>query len=359
MVRIPRLTTSHPRIMLYSRRLFIAAAMGAGLAGCARRDALPAAATVFDSAVLDAGFPGLAARARPAEFALGVAPLNADKAWVSSANRRFPMQSVFKAPLAAAALAGVDAGSLKLGEAITLTEADLSPHVSAINDIWPTPPEGHTLTLPAIDLIALAVQRGDNTAADTIMKRLGGPAQITAWLRSKGVDGISIDRYERELQQDVAGMPPFQPAWKDDKAWMAARNALSAIDRESATASYLSDPRDTSTVPAALNFLITLAQGDLLSATSTRLLLRLMTDTIPGARRLKAGLPAGASIAHRPGSASTDLGLTPATNDIGVVTLADGRRFAIAGFLAGSTATEVARDRLFADAAALACRAMS
>jgi len=313
---------------------------------------------VFDPGVLDAGFPRLAARARPGEFALGVAPLNEAKAWISNAERRFPMQSVFKAPLAAAALAQVDAGTMKLGEKITLTAADLSPHTSAINDVWPTPPEHHSLTLPAVDLIALAVQRGDNTAADTLMKRIGGPAAVTAWLRAKDIDGISIDRYERVLQQDVAGMPPFQPAWKDEKAWLAARDALSAIDRESANASYQSDPRDTATVPAALNFLVKLAQGALISPASTRLLLRLMTDTIPGARRLKAGLPHDATIAHRPGSALTDLGLTPATNDIGVITLADGRRFAVAAFLSGSTATDASRDALIADAARLAVKAM-
>jgi beta-lactamase class A len=269
-----------------------------------------------------------------------------------------PLQSVFKAPLAAAALAEVDAGRLTLNERIRLTDDDLSPPYSPIDAAWPSPPQNHVMDLPAVDLIALAVQQSDNTAADTIMKRIGGPGAVTAWLHAKGVDGMSIDRYERELQPAIAGMPPFQPEWKDRAAWMAARDAVPAETREAAINAYLADPRDTATVPAALEFLRLLAIGSLLSPASTRLLLRLKTESDTGAHRLRAGLPSGASLAHKTGTAATDLGLTPAVNDIGVVTLADGRTLVVAAFLAGSSAAEAERDRLIADAARIFCAAV-
>jgi beta-lactamase class A len=82
-----------------------------------------------------------------------------------------------------------------------------------------------------------------------------------------------------------------------------------------------------------------------------------MATSPTGANRLRAGLPPGARLAHKTGSSGTDLGFTPATNDIGIVTLADGRQFAAAAFLAGSTATLAARDKLFADAARLMVQA--
>jgi beta-lactamase class A len=235
---------------------------------------------------------------------------------------------------------------------------DLSPLNGAIAEAWPSPPAGHVMNLPAVDLIALAVQESDNTAADVIMRRIGGPGAVTAWLRLKDIQDISVDRYERELQDDLAGMPPFEPAWKDPKLWMAARDAVPAAQRDAAMNAYLADPRDTATVPAALTFLHRLARGELLSPASTRLLLGLMTHTSTGLGRLRAGLPASASLAHKTGSSPTDLGFTPATNDIGIATLADGRVFFLAAFLAGSTATEADRDRLIADAARLAVRAM-
>jgi beta-lactamase class A len=332
-----------------------------GLAACATlaacgpgRPPPPLGPATLDTRRLSQGFADLVARARPAVLGFGVSLITLDLTWVSSVSARFPLQSVFKAFMAAAALSEVDAGRLKLSEPITLSDEDLSIGDGAINRAWPRPPGGRRMTLAAVDLIALAVQRSDNTAADTIMQRIGGPAAVTAWLHGKGVSEISINRYERELQPELSGMPPFRPDWIDRRAWLEARDAVAPQAREAATARYLADPRDTATLLSSLEFLSRLAQGQLLSATSTRLLLRLMTDSETGLGRLKAGLPGGSSLAHKTGSAATDLGLTPATNDIGIVTLPSGRRFAVAAYLAGSTATETARDALIADATRLA-----
>jgi len=332
--------------------------LGASLAGCARRPQLALAPLKLDQAKLDHEFPAVAARARPAFFNAGVLIPATGQNWVWDPTARMPLQNVFEAPLAAAALAQVDAGRLKLNERIRLTADDLSPPYGPIDAVWPSPPQTHVMDLPAVDLIALAVQRSDNTAADTIMKRIGGPGAVTDWLRAKGVDGMSIDRYERELQPAVVGLPAFQPEWKDWAAWMAARDAIPAEAREAATNAYLGDPRDTATVPAALEFLRQLSIGSLISPASTRLLLRLMTESAEGPHRLRAGLPSGSSLAHKTGTATTDLGLTPAVNDIGVVTLEDGRILVLAAFLAGSSAAEAERDRLIADAARTLCAAV-
>jgi beta-lactamase class A len=331
------------------RRMMIC--LGAGLAGCTRPLHVPLSPLRLDLARLDREFPAVVARARPAFFNAGVLIPSTGQNWVWDPTARMPLQSVSKAPLAAAALAQVDAGHLKLNERIRLTADDLSPPSGPIDAVWPSPPRDHVMDLPAVDLIALAIQQSDNTAADTIMKRIGGPRAVTDWLHSKGVDGMSIDRYERELQVAVAGIPPFQPEWKDRDVWMAARDAVPAETREAATNAYLADPRDTSTVSATLEFLRQLSIGALLSQASTRLLLRLMTQGDTGPHRLRAGLPPGAGLAHKTGTSATDLGLTPTVNDVGIVTLADGRTLVMAAFLAGSSATEAERDRLIADAA--------
>jgi beta-lactamase class A len=339
------------------RRLFLAG-LGSGICaalgacGTPERRAAPGPARL-DQARLTNGFTALAARARPGVLGLGVGLIGADDAWFSDATARFPLQSVVKMFSAAALLSEVDAGRLQLAQPIALTAQDLSPG-GAIDQAWPTPPEGHVMTVPVVDLIALALQRSDNTAGDAVMKLAGGPAAVTAWLRAKGLVNIDVDRTERDLQVELAAMPPFQPAWKDPARWEAARDAVPAETREAASVRYLSDPRDTATVPATLALLNRLALGDLLSADSTRLILRLMTDSRTGRDRLDAGLPPGTRLAHKTGTAATDVGLTPATNDVGIATLADGRRFAIAAFIAGSTATAAARDHLIADGARLA-----
>ena len=64
--------------------------------------------------------------------------------------------------------------------------------------------------------------------------------------------------------------------------------------------------------------------------------------------RLAGDLPPGTVVAHKTGTSGVDNGLAHATNDIGLITLPDGRRLAIAVFVTDSTADEATRDRTIA-----------
>lgn len=89
--------------------------------------------------------------------------------------------------------------------------------------------------------------------------------------------------------------------------------------------------------PAGALVLLRVAhEGRGLSKARRALLVRMLRQTTTGARRLKAGLPAGTVLAHRTGSSGSRDGVAPATNDIGVATLPDGRHLAIAVFLSDS-----------------------
>ena len=307
---------------------------------------------------LDGGIAAIAARAAPGVFGAAVMLPASGQTWYFGGDQSFPLASDFMLPIAAAALAQIDAGALTLDDRIKITEADLSAPPSGINRRWPTPPEHHAAVAPAIDLIALAVQQSDHTAADVIMKTIGGPAAVTAWLQAKGVEGMRIDRYERELQQDCAGMAPFQPGLKDEAAWEAARDAVPPQVREKAVAAFLADPRDTTTPKAAVAFLAKLATGQLLSDRRSALLLRLMGATAGGGGAMAAGLPPSSSLAHKQGVTRTDVGLTPADNDFGVATLPDGTRLIIATLISGSIATAAARGALVRDFTTLAVSAI-
>lgn len=331
------------------RRAFVsllAVAPAAALAGCepsmqrANRNT-----PELDAAVLDVEIAAIAERAQPGILEVAVQNLEGGEMWAWNGAKAFPMMSVFKAPLGAAVLAEVDARRLDPGETITLTEHDISTPLSAVADAWP---EAATYTVG--DLLVRAVGESDNTAADVLMKRIGGPGAVTAWLRSKGIREISVDRYERELNPEMNGMGSFRIAWKGWPAFSAARDAVPEAGRRAALARFLSDPRDTATAVGMLNFLRKLAGGGLLSRASTARLLRIMTETRTGANRLRAGLPAGATLAHKTGTSATDLGLTAATNDVGIVTLRDGRRYAVVVFLAASPHDEASREKTIADA---------
>ncbi|HUZ12930.1 MAG TPA: serine hydrolase [Caulobacteraceae bacterium] len=345
--------------MTPSRRAALVTAGAAALAACSRpRPVAPTRSRGLDTRLLDSAFPALAQRAHPGLFSVGVTDLQSGVIWYWNTDRAFPLQNAFELPLAAAALAEADAGRLALSERLTFSAQDLSPPFSAINQKWPTPPDGYSASIPIFTLFTLAVRWGDNTAADLLMKRIGGPGMVTAWLQQWPIKDIRIDRYEREVLVDLAGLAPFRPAWKDRPAFVAAREAIAPARRQGAMYAYLADRRDTATLPAALALLAKLGAGQLLSAGSTAVLLAWMQSSFGGELRLKAGLPAQVRFAHKAGAAPTDLGFTPVENDLGIATWPDGRRFAIAAFLVGSTGARAQRDALFSDAARLIARAV-
>lgn len=101
--------------------------------------------------------------------------------------------------------------------------------------------------------------------------------------------------------------------------------------------------------PAALvQLLRRLADTSPLSVEHTDLLLKWMSDTPTGQHRLKALLPAGTRLAHKTGTSGTDAGITHATNDIGLITLPDGRRLAIAVLITDSPKSEAIREAAIA-----------
>lgn len=64
--------------------------------------------------------------------------------------------------------------------------------------------------------------------------------------------------------------------------------------------------------------------------------------------RLKGDLPEGTHVAHKSGSSDVDNGVAHATNDIGLITLPDGRQLAIAVFVTDSTADGATRNKVIA-----------
>ena len=306
---------------------------------------------VFDNKDLTTQFQALADRAAPGLLGIAVRDAQTGQTVAFNGENRFPLQSVFKAPLGAAVLAEVDKGRIRLDEVVTIRDIDLSPPFSPVAEAWP----GRT-DYTIAELLELASGASDNTAADVLMKRIGGPGALTAWLNQKNIRDFQIDRYERQLQPEISGMASFRAGWRG-QAYKPVLLAVPEATRRKAMADYLADQRDTATPVAAVRFLAALQAGELVSKASTERLLGIMTATTTGQGRLKAALPEGASLAHKTGSARTDLGMTPASNDIGIYKLKDGRQFAVVVFLSGSTASDEARDAVIADVGRIVLKA--
>jgi beta-lactamase class A len=313
----------------------------------------PSSLVALDTAVLAAELTRLEALVAPGRLGVAVRDRRSGATWSRRGREPFPLQSVFKAPLGAFALAEVARGRVQLTDEWQIRSTEIAPPFSPIGAAWP---ERDRYTV--LELIERAAGASDNTAADVLLARLGGPAALTAWLRSHGLMAMRVDRSERDLQTDATGAPPFQVDWRKEAVFDSVVRAQPEATRRAALARYADDLRDTATPESAVAFIEQLVSGSLLPSVHTTRLLRIMTETRTGLARLRAGLPAGATIAHKTGSGRTILGVVPAINDIGLVTLPDGRQLVIAVFLAGTALPEADREAVHAQVMRAAVRAL-
>jgi beta-lactamase class A len=113
-------------------------------------------------------------------------------------NERFAHCSSFKMSLAAMILSKADKGEIDLTEVLRWTKSDLL-------GVSPVTTANLEAGLPVEDLARATLVTSDNTAANVLMRRFGGPAQLTRFWRSIGDDVSRLDRYEPELNQTPAG----------------------------------------------------------------------------------------------------------------------------------------------------------
>jgi beta-lactamase class A len=261
---------------------------------------------------------------------------------------RFSLQSVMKVVVAAAVMDAVDRRGWRLDETVTLGRDDLSLQVQPLARLVQ---EHGSFTTTLGDLVERAVIQSDSAATDYLYARLGGAPVINAFLQRAGVgDGVRIDRDERHLQTETAGLE-WEAAFVDADRLEAARRAVPRDVQRAAFEAYLADPRDTATPRGITLFLSKIADGSLLSAPSTARLLDVMGRTRTFPTRLRAGAPAGWQVAHKTGTSPSFEGLNATTNDVGLLTSPRGEVTAIAVFVARSRQPPERRDAVIASAA--------
>jgi beta-lactamase class A len=272
----------------------------------AQSSPVPLARTQLPLAVAD-----LAARAR-GRLGVGVEILETGDQWILRQGERFPMQSVYKLPIGMAVLDRVDRNLLALDSTIVVTPP--GPPKAALHG--PTrEPRAKEFTTTVRDLLRANIEDSDETACDVLLRVLGGPERVQSYLRRVGVSGVAIATTEQEMVRDP------QAQYRN---WATPEGALAILRTVYSTA---------------------------LTDSSRSLLVRHLIETKTGPRRLRAGVPQNTVVAHQTGSSAGDGGLAPATNDIGVIRLPDGRHLAVAVLLADSRSGEDARDAIIAGVA--------
>jgi beta-lactamase class A len=316
-----------------------------------RRATLPLLASPLLSADLNAQF---AALQKSFDGRLGVAAQRDQQVFSHLGQDRFSIQSVMKLFVGFAICDLIDQGKLRLDTPATFRYSDKSVFMQPIAKLLKNGEYKTTIG----DLIRRGIIDSDSAAADyLILHHLGQASAITQTLQRKGIDGIRVDRTERDLQTQVHGL-----TWKSDYLDEAALDrALAAQPKDVITRSYTAyrkDPRDTATPLGSIQFLSQLAAGKLLQPNTTRFLLQAMRDCATGEDRLKAGLTPGWTVGHKTGTSSAWQGIRAATNDIGLLFGPQGQTLAVAVYVADSRADEKTNASIIAKSASTTISAL-
>lgn len=221
-------------------------------------------------------------------------------------DERFPICSTFKWVLAAAVLHQFG-HSQDLLRRISYSKADMVAY-SPISEQHLA--EGMTLG----ELCAAAVQYSDNTAANLLLREVGGPAGLTAFARGRGDPQFRLDRWEPALNTALPG-----------------------------------DLRDTSTPSAMAHTLHNLLLGNGLGDAQRRQLTNWMLGNTTGNARIRAGVPKGWAVADKTGT-----GAYASASDVGMVWPVHGGPVALAIYTTQPSSAKAApRDDIIAEAAKL------
>lgn len=275
-----------------------------------RRDAVAKLAGIAVAPMLlalrtRATVPDFPAIERSTAGRLGVAVLDTQtsRRLAYRADERFPMCSTFKWLLAAQILSRVEAGEERLSRFVPFGASDLLAYAPVTRAHLT---EGG---MSVADLAAAAVQVSDNTAGNLLLRAVGGPAALTAFLRGIGDDTSRLDRMEPELNEARPG-----------------------------------DVRDTTTPSAMLADMQRLLLGDRLAAPSREQLVAWLAGSTTGASRVRAGVPHDWRVGDKTGS-----GGHGATNDVAILWPPGRKPVLIAAYLAKTDAPPAVRDNALAE----------
>ncbi len=273
---------------------------------------IPLVNTAFAQDALRAKITELA---KPAKGIVGVSVLSLeDRDTLNyNGNARLVLQSVMKLPIAMAVLHLVDSGIFTLDKTIHIKKRDLPKTYSPLRDKYPN----GNVDVPLSELLSDMVSLSDNDACDILLKQIGGPDQVMYYLHKIGIRGINIEASEADMA----------------KAWeVQYTNWCKPVDM--------------------VKLLDAFYNGKVLKPATKDFLYKILTETSTGPQRVKGLLPAGTVVAHKTGSSGTNnAGLTPGTNDVGIITLPNGKHVAIAVFVCNSIADEKTRDAVIANIA--------
>ncbi|MEJ7643312.1 MAG: class A beta-lactamase [Chryseolinea sp.] len=206
----------------------------------------------------------------------------------------FPMQSIYKFPLALLVLKQVDEGKLKLDQNIYLARQDYFETHSPLMSKYSEADEETTMK----EILQFTVSQSDNVGCDLLFRFVGGPKKVDQFVHSLGIEDMAIINTEREMHENDSLQ--FQ---------------------------------NWSTPVEMANLFHAFYTKNILTPRSQELLINYMVNTTVGLKRIKGQLPEGTVVAHRTGTGSTKNRVTSAVNNAGIITLPNGNHLIVVVYI--------------------------
>jgi beta-lactamase class A len=237
------------------------------------------------------------------------------KSYGLNTKKRFPMQSVFKFHIGLAVLDWVDKGKFHLDQKIFISKKRMEADwYSPIRDKFPN----GDIYLSILDILRPTVSESDNVGCEVLIDLLGGPKVVNDYIKNLGMKDVQIIHNETVMQ--ASWEPQFD---------------------------------NYSTPQSAVDLLKAFYQNKILSDGNRNLMRNLLEETSTGKNRIRGLLPPSTLVAHKTGTSGTQksTGIMAAVNDIGVVSLPNGKQFAIAVFVSNSKENIETNEKIIAEIA--------
>lgn len=234
-------------------------------------------------------------------------------------DRLFPMASVYKIPIMVEIFRQIEAKKFSLDDRIEVGEEQrtLGSGVLTLlsNGLKPT----------VKDLITLMIVLSDNEATDILLKKVGAE-NVTATMRSLGLNNIRVDRATFELIRDYIGFLDENARGKTYKeiTTMSRTSRITPEKEAEAEREFAKVMKDVSSPRDMALLLEKIYKGEAANKESCRMMMAILSQQMFN-QRLPRYLPESARMAHKTGT----LGST--TNDSGIM-FVRGNPIAIAVF---------------------------
>lgn len=209
----------------------------------------------------------IASIAEDAQGKVGVGAMLIETGDAAYLNRteHFAMQSVYKLPIAMAAAQQVDKGTVKFDSDISITPADYVRR-GFHSPIRNLNPRGTVMRFD--DILRYSISESDGSANDVMLNIAGGPDKVQEYLTSIGISDVKVADSTKTISMD----------WE-------------------------SQYRNWATPEASVQLLQKLYDHQAgLSSAASGLVYSSLSESDTGRHRIRRGLPQGATLAHKTGT---------------------------------------------------------